>query len=132
VEAHSEAIVTGDKHSFRLGNYEGITIMRVTEIFRLKEYFTPRPLIRAIVNVMQPKPGITIMDPAAGTGGFLLAAHEYISKHYASEMDAEEKRFLKLDALRGIEIVDAAARLCAMNLFLHGVGGNESPHPRRR
>ncbi len=69
---------------------------------------------------MQPKPGMTIMDPAAGTGGFLLIAHEYISKHYAAEMDAEEKRFLKVDALRGVEIVDAAERLCAMNLFLHG------------
>jgi type I restriction enzyme M protein len=91
------------------------------------QYFTPRPLIRAITDVMQPKPGMTIMDPAAGTGGFLLAAHEYISHHYASEMDTEEKRFLKLDALRGVEIVDAAARLCAMNLFLHGIGGEESP-----
>jgi type I restriction enzyme M protein len=91
------------------------------------QYFTPRPLIRAITDVMQPKPGMTIMDPAAGTGGFLLAAHEYISHHYASEMDTEEKRFLKLDALRGVEIVDAAARLCARNLFLHGIGGEESP-----
>ncbi len=91
------------------------------------QYFTPRPLIRALVDVMQPKPGMTIMDPAAGTGGFLLAAHEYISHHYAHEMDAEEKRFLKLNALRGIEIVDGTARLCAMNLFLHGIGGDESP-----
>ncbi len=76
---------------------------------------------------MRPKPGDTIMDPAAGTGGFLLAAHEYISHHYARDMDAEEKRFLKFDALRGVEIVDATARLCAMNLFLHGIGGDESP-----
>jgi type I restriction enzyme M protein len=91
------------------------------------QYFTPRPLIRAIVDVMQPKPGMTIMDPAAGTGGFLLAAHEYISKQYAREMHAEEKRFLKLEALRWVEIVPAAARLCAMNLFLHGIGGDESP-----
>lgn len=91
------------------------------------QYFTPRPLIRAIVDVMQPKPDMTIMDPAAGTGGFLLAAHEYISHHYAREMDAEEKRFLRMHALRGVEIVDAAARLCAMNLFLHGIGGEESP-----
>jgi type I restriction enzyme M protein len=75
-------------------------------------YFTPRPLIRAVVDVMRPKPGDTIMDPAAGTGGFLLAAHEYISKHYSREMDAEEKRFLKLEALRGIEIVDVGATLC--------------------
>lgn len=91
------------------------------------QYFTPRPLIRAIVDVMQPKPGITIMDPAAGTGGFLLAAHEYISHHYAREMDAYEKRFLRLNALNGVEIVDSAARLCAMNLFLHGIGSDDSP-----
>ncbi len=91
------------------------------------QYFTPRPLIRAIVDVMQPKPGLTIMDPAAGTGGFLLAAHEYISRHYVVGMDSDEKRFLRLDALRGVEIVDAAARLCAMNLFLHGIGGDDSP-----
>ncbi len=91
------------------------------------QYFTPRPLIQAIVDVMRPKPGVTIMDPSAGTGGFLLAAHDYISRHYAKEMDAEQKRALKLDTLRGVEIVDATARLCAMNLFLHGVGGDESP-----
>lgn len=91
------------------------------------QYFTPRPLIQAIVDVMHPAPGVTVMDPAAGTGGFLLAAHDYISHHYAKEMDAEEKRALKLDTLRGIEIVDATARLCAMNLFLHGIGGDNSP-----
>ena len=90
-------------------------------------YFTPRPLIRALVDVMQPKPGQTIMDPAAGTGGFLLAAHEYVSHHFAREMDSDEKRFLKLNALNGVEIVDSAARLCAMNLFLHGIGGDDSP-----
>src|SRR3954453_6185313 len=91
------------------------------------QYFTPRPLIQAIVDVMQPKPGLTIMDPAAGTGGFLLAAYDYISKHFARDMDSEEKGSLKRDSLYGVEIVDAAARLCAMNLFLHGIGGDASP-----
>jgi type I restriction enzyme M protein len=86
-----------------------------------------RPLIRAIVDVMQPKPGDTVMDPSAGTGGFLLAAYEYITRHHARGMDAEEKRFLTLKALRGVEIVDATARLCAMNLFLHGIGGGDRP-----
>jgi type I restriction enzyme M protein len=91
------------------------------------QYFTPRPLIQAIVDVMQPKPSLTIMDPAAGTGGFLLAAYDYISKRFARDMDSEEKRSLKRDALHGVEIVDAAARLCAMNLFLYGIGGDASP-----
>ena len=68
------------------------------------QYFTPRPLIRAIVDVMRPAPGQTICDPACGTGGFLLIAHEYISSHY--QLDKDQKRHLRFEALRGIEIVD--------------------------
>lgn len=91
------------------------------------QYFTPRALIRAIVDVMQPRPGETICDPACGTGGFLLAAHAYISGPKRYKLDKDEKKHLRLDALRGWEIVDATARLCAMNLVLHGIGGDESP-----
>src|SRR4029077_20462080 len=68
------------------------------------QYFTPRALIRAIVDVMRPAPGQTIFDPACGTGGFLLASHEYIAQHYPN-LDKDQKRHLKLDALRGVEIV---------------------------
>src|SRR5947209_15996676 len=87
------------------------------------QYFTPRPLIQAMVEVMRPEPGKRICDPACGTGGFLLAAHDYIAKHYA--LDRDQRRFLKFDALRGWEIVDNTARLCLMNLFLHGIGSDE-------
>lgn len=89
------------------------------------QYFTPRALIKGIVDVMRPAPKISICDPACGTGGFFLAAHEYISQHH--KLDKEQKRHLKFDAFRGWEIVDNTARLCAMNLFLHGIGGDESP-----
>jgi type I restriction enzyme M protein len=89
------------------------------------QYFTPRALIRPIVDVMRPVAGQTIHDPACGTGGFLLAAHDYISHH--SSLDKNQKRHLKTDAFSGVEIVDATARLCAMNLYLHGIGGDESP-----
>ena len=85
------------------------------------QYFTPRPLIRAIVDVMQPRPDETICDPACGTGGFLLAAHEYMVGHNAT-LDVDQKRHLRLDALHGVDIVDSVVRLCAMNLFLHGIG----------
>ena len=67
------------------------------------QYFTPRALIRAIVDVMRPAPGEMICDPACGTGGFLLAAHDYIVHHYPN-LDKDQKRHLKLDALRGVEI----------------------------
>ncbi|NOK14293.1 HsdM family class I SAM-dependent methyltransferase [Corallococcus exercitus] len=89
------------------------------------QYFTPRALIRAIVDVVQPKPGETIIDPAVGTGGFLLAAHDYIVNN--NKLDKDQKKHLKLEALRGWEIADTPARLCTMNLLLHGVGGDEAP-----
>jgi type I restriction enzyme M protein len=89
------------------------------------QYFTPRSLIRAIVDVMAPAPGATLCDPAAGTGGFLLSAHEYLSHHF--ELDRDQKRHLRYEALRGWEIVDNTARLCVMNLYLHGIGGDVPP-----
>lgn len=85
------------------------------------QYFTPRPLIQAMVDVMQPGPDDTIADPACGTGGFLLAAHDYVVENH-SHMDKGQRRHLKYDALRGIDIVDGVSRLCAMNLLLHGIG----------
>lgn len=89
------------------------------------QYFTPRSLIKAIVEVMRPQAGMTICDPACGTGGFLLVAHDYIAAH--SKLDKEQKQFLKQKTVKGKDIVDSVARLCAMNLYLHGIGGEESP-----
>lgn len=88
------------------------------------QYFTPRPLINAIVEVMKPEPGLNIIDPACGTGGFLISAHDYIAKHY--KLDVEQKKHLRFHALKGVEIADNVARLCVMNLYLHGIGGEES------
>ena len=84
------------------------------------QYFTPRPLIRALVDVMQPRPNETICDPACGTGGFLLAAHEFIRNH--NKLDKKQLTFLNTEQLRGVELVDSVARLCCMNLVLHGIG----------
>ena len=89
------------------------------------QYFTPRPLIQAIVDVMRPGPDTTICDPACGTGGFLLAAHDYIVRRYPS-MDRGQLAHLQNSALHGWEIVDSAARLGVMNLYLHGIGGDET------
>lgn len=85
------------------------------------QYFTPRALIRAVVECMQPAPDMRICDPAAGTGGFLLAAHDEIVRLH-SHMTRDQRDFLQNHALYGWEIVDEAARLCAMNLYLHGIG----------
>ncbi|MHB8288802.1 MAG: class I SAM-dependent DNA methyltransferase [Acidimicrobiales bacterium] len=94
------------------------------------QYFTPRPLIKAIVKVMRPEPGVTICDPACGTGGFLLATHDHIVTSNPL-LDPDEKNHLRYDALRGWEIVDNTARLCAMNLLLHGIGAGDAESPIR-
>ena len=85
------------------------------------QYFTPRPVIRAMVQCVRPQPGETIYDPACGTGGFLLAAHEYIVEQN-SNLTAEQKKHLRLRTFRGVELVDDVTRLGAMNLLLHGIG----------
>ena len=76
---------------------------------------------------MQPKTGsepnqrFVICDPACGTGGFLLAAHALIRRQ---KLDKSQLRYLNTEQLRGVELVDGVARLCAMNLLLHGIGGD--------
>jgi len=87
------------------------------------QYFTPRALIRAMVDVIQPMPGETICDPACGTGGFFLAANDFIIEHNPN-MTRDEKRKLKEEAFRGCELVHNTARLCAMNMMLHGIGAD--------
>ncbi len=89
------------------------------------QYFTPHALIKAIVEAVKPQPMSSICDPACGTGGFLLAAHDFISKNYS--LDKDQKQFLKFNTFKGWDIVDNVARLCVMNLYLHGIGGDESP-----
>ncbi|MBI4996870.1 MAG: SAM-dependent DNA methyltransferase [Rhodocyclales bacterium] len=89
------------------------------------QYFTPRALIQAMVTCVAPKPGERICDPACGTGGFLLAAHHYIT-HENPHLERTELRRLKNDAFMGWELVQATARVCAMNLMLHGIGSEES------
>ena len=91
------------------------------------QYFTPRPLIKAIVEVMRPQPGMTINDPACGTGGFLLAAYAYLSDPNNFKLDIKQKKALNLSTFSGKDIVDNVVRLCVMNMFLHGIGGDASP-----
>ena len=91
------------------------------------QYFTPRPLIRAMTEVLKPEPKKHMADPACGTGGFFLAFYEYISSHY--KLNKEEKNFLKYKTIEGWEIVQATARLCLMNLFLHNLGDLNSEPP---
>lgn len=85
------------------------------------QYFTPRPLIQAMVQVLDPKLGETVHDPACGTGGFLLAACEYLKRPGAAAMDRTQQRRLREATFSGVDIVDEV-RLAAMNFYLHGIG----------
>ena len=86
------------------------------------QYFTPRALIRAMVACVRPDPGRTIADPACGTGGFFLAAHESLANPDNHALDRAQKAFLKNSTFHGNEIVAGTRRLCLMNMLLHGIG----------
>ena len=91
------------------------------------QYFTPRQLIKGIVDVMQPRPDDTVCDPACGTGGFLLAVHDYVVREHGKKLDPDEKRHLREDFVHGWELVPATARLGIMNLYLHGIDAEPCP-----
>lgn len=84
------------------------------------QYFTPRPLIRAMVECLRPEPGKTVADPACGTGGFFLATYDFLVGNY--QLNKQQKEFLKHDTFGGNEIVANTRRLCLMNMFLHNIG----------
>lgn len=86
------------------------------------QYFTPRALIKAIVECMRPEPDKTIADPACGTGGFFLAAYNFLVNTNNSPLDKKQKAFLKRETFYGNEIVPNTRRLCLMNMILHNIG----------
>ena len=86
------------------------------------QYFTPRALIRAMVECVRPEPGKTIADPACGTGGFFLACYDYLTNPANYELDKAQKAQLKFKTFAGNEIVAGTRRLCLMNMFLHNIG----------
>lgn len=88
------------------------------------QYFTPRALIQAIVEVVDPKITETVADPACGTGGFLLAAYDHMKRQ---SKDMEKQQFLKNNALFGADNTSLVVTLASMNLYLHDIGVNKSP-----
>ena len=84
------------------------------------QYFTPRPLIKAMVKCLRPEPKKTIADPCCGSGGFFLAAQSFIADTWT--LDREQKEFLKNETFYGNELVPTTFKLCLMNLYLHNIG----------
>jgi type I restriction enzyme M protein len=105
--------------------YEGLLEKNAAEVKSgAGQYFTPRPLINAMVAVIDPRIGESVHDPACGTGGFLLSAYDHMK---GQSRDRAQQRKLREQSLSGVDIVDEVVRLCAMNMYLHGLGDGESP-----
>lgn len=109
--------------------YEGLLERNAAEVKSgAGQYFTPRPLIDAMVAVVDPKPEQSVHDPACGTGGFLLSAWDHMKRHpRAADRRVQAKMRTKFS---GVDIVADVVRLCAMNLYLHGAATAESPIER--
>ncbi|MCY4190580.1 MAG: class I SAM-dependent DNA methyltransferase [Rhodospirillaceae bacterium] len=103
--------------------YEGLLERNAEDIKSgAGQYFTPRTLIRAMVACVRPEPGRTIADPACGTGGFFLAARDFLTDPTNHALDRDQKAFVKHATFHGNEIVASTRRLCLMNMLLHGIG----------
>ncbi|WP_455279012.1 N-6 DNA methylase [Cupriavidus necator] len=108
--------------------YEGLLSKSAAESPKgAGQYFTPRELIKAIVDVMQPAPDDTVCDPACGTGGFLMQAIDYVNRHHGADLDPDQKKHLRNEFVHGWELVPGTARLAIMNLYLHGVQSQDCP-----
>lgn len=109
--------------------YEGLLEKNAGELKSgAGQYFTPRPLIKTMVEVIKPQPGEVIQDPAAGTGGFLIVADRYIKDHTDDlfDLEAAQQTFQKKEAVVGMELVADTQRLALMNCMLHDIEGGAS------
>lgn len=108
--------------------YEGLLQKNAEDIKSgAGQYFTPRPLVQAMVECVRPEPMKTVVDPCCGSGGFLLAAQKFIAENYS--LDREAKEFLKNHTFRGWEIVPTTFKMSLMNLYLHNIGDIYSEVP---
>jgi type I restriction enzyme M protein len=104
--------------------YEGLLEKTTSERkSKAGQYFTPRELINCIVRLVKPKTGEIVQDPAAGTGGFLIAVHRALAKATDdyTKLTSSEAFFQRHEALQGAEMITGTNRLCTMNLLLHGI-----------
>ncbi len=108
--------------------YEGLLERTASDVKTgAGQYFTPRPVIAACVDVVDPRPAQTVCDPACGTGGFLLSAYDHMRQQREARDRATDRR-MREGGFTGFDIVPGVARLAAMNLYLHGLGaGKQTP-----
>ncbi len=110
-----------------LGNlYEGLLEKNANEKKSgAGQYFTPRVLIDVMTRLVKPQPGERCNDPACGTFGFMIAAHQYVSDQTDRffDLDADTAAFERTEAFTGMELVHDTHRLALMNAMLHDMEG---------
>jgi type I restriction enzyme M protein len=108
--------------------YEGLLARNAEDVKSgAGQYFTPRSVIEAMVQVVDPEPDRTVHDPACGTAGFLLAAWEHMKDSRRFPQVKDRRVYQKLrNKFSGVDIVPEVVRLAAMNLYLHGITGVDS------
>jgi type I restriction enzyme M protein len=107
--------------------YEGLLEKNAEEVKSgAGQYFTPRPLIEAMVELIKPQPGERVQDPAVGTGGFLINADRYVKAHTDDHHDlpVAKQKFQQREAFYGVELVPDVQRLALMNAMLHDIEGD--------
>ena len=103
--------------------YEGLLQKNAEDIKSgAGQYFTPRPVIRAMVRCVRPEPMKTIADPCCGSGGFFLACQSFLADSDNYKLDREQKEFLKNETFYGNELVPNTFKMALMNLYLHNIG----------
>jgi type I restriction enzyme M protein len=116
----------------QMGQAYEYLIQKIGAEKEFSEYFTPRHIVEFMVEIIDPKPGEKIYDPGAGTGGFLVKAHDYVIRQYIDKEQDSAKKEILLRQLRenlyGREKVEYVYRLGLMNLVLHGDGSSNFEH----
>ena len=120
---------TGLNVDVKAAAYEGLLEKSASEGKKgAGQYFTPRILIQSIVRCMKPDPrkskDFTIHDPAAGTGGFLMCAYEWLIEETKGRLDRDDAKRILNSTYSGTELVPRPRRLALMNLYLHGIQAN--------
>jgi type I restriction enzyme M protein len=109
-------------HVFALSQvYEGLLLKMGEKGNDGGQFFTPREIVRAMVRIIDPKPGETVYDPGCGTGGFLAQSMEYMQSSLADEAIAEQIEFLKQRTFYGREKENLIYPIALANLVLHGI-----------
>ena len=126
LESFNLSTVSDDLKGMAFENFLGTTFRG-----ELGQFFTPRPIVKFMVSVLDPQEGEAILDPCCGSGGFIIRAFEYIRKQILSaggNNSNERIRYLATECIYGVDANPRMARTAKMNMIMHGDGHSGIHH----